>query len=78
MDNIIFTFLIKRLRMVEVIMVELKKYYNLIGGENLQWFLGIEIIRDRYRGYAMLIQKVHLKRLRKDYGINTSLITPII
>ena len=61
--------------MVKVIMAELKKRYNLTGGGNLQWFLGIEIIRDRHKRYAALTQRVHLKRLRKDYSINTS---PII
>ena len=35
MDNIIFTFLVKRLRMVEIIIIELKKYYNLTGGKDL-------------------------------------------
>ena len=35
MDNIMFTFLIKRLRMVKAIMAELKKHYNLTGGGNL-------------------------------------------
>ena len=59
-------------------MAELKKRYNLTGGKNLQWFLGIKIIRDRYKGYVMLIQRVHLKRFRRDYGINTSLITLMI
>ena len=58
-------------------MAELKKRYDLTGGGDLQWFLGIKIIRDRHRGYAALIQRVHLKQLRRDYGINTSPITPI-
>ena len=35
MDDIIFAFLIERLRMVEIIMAELKKYYNLTGGGDL-------------------------------------------
>ena len=35
MDDIVFTFLIERSRMVEVIMAELKKRYNLTGGGNL-------------------------------------------
>ena len=78
MDNIVFTFLIERSQMVEAIVAKLKKRYNLTGGGNLQWFLGIEIIRDRRRGYAALTQRIHLKRFRRDYGINTSLITPII
>ena len=59
-------------------MAKLKKRYNLIGGGNLQWFLGMEIIRNRYKGYVTLIQRVHFKRLRKNYGINTNPITPII
>ena len=35
MDNIIFTFLIKRLQMGKVIMAKLKKRYNLTGGGDL-------------------------------------------
>ena len=46
MDDIMFAFLVKRLRMVEVIMAKLKKRYNLTGGGDLQWFLGIKIIRN--------------------------------
>ena len=41
-----FTFFVKRLQILEVIMVELKKHYDLTGGGDLQWFLGIEIVRD--------------------------------
>ena len=78
MDDIVFTFLIKQSRIVEAIMVKLKKRYNLTGGEDLQWFLGIKIIQDRRKGYVTLIQRVHLKQFRKDYGINTSPITPMI
>ena len=59
-------------------MVKLKKRYNLMGGENLQWFLRMEIIRDRYKGYVTLIQKVYLKRLRKNYNININSIILII
>ena len=35
MDNIVFAFLIERLRMVKAIMAELKKRYNLTGGKDL-------------------------------------------
>ena len=35
MDNIVFIFLVERLRMVKVIIIKLKKYYNLTGGKNL-------------------------------------------
>ena len=35
MDNIVFIFLVERLRIVEAIVVKLKKRYNLTGGEDL-------------------------------------------
>ena len=35
-------------------MAELKKRYNLSGGKDLQWFLRMEIIRDRYKRYITL------------------------
>ena len=35
MDNIIFTFLIEQSRIIEAIIAELKKHYNLTGGKNL-------------------------------------------
>ena len=63
---------------MEVIIAKLKKRYDLMGGGDLQWFLGMEIIRDWHKGYAALIQRVYLKQLCKDYGINTSSITQII
>ena len=45
-DDIVFVFLIERSRMVEAIIAELKKRYEFTGGGNLQWFLGMKIIRD--------------------------------
>ena len=36
-------------------MVKLKKRYDLTGGGDLQWFLGMEIIQDRCKGYVILI-----------------------
>ena len=35
MDDIVFAFLIKRLRIMEVIMAKLKKRYDLMGGKDL-------------------------------------------
>ena len=56
-----FTFLVEQSRMVETIMAKLKKYYDLTGGKDLQWFLRMKIIQDQYKGYTALIQRVHLK-----------------
>ena len=44
MDDIVFIFLVKRLRIMEALMAELKKRYDLMGGGDLQWFLRMEII----------------------------------
>ena len=77
-DDIVFTFLIERSQLIKVIITKLKKHYNLTSGKNLQWFLGIEIIQDQYKGYVTLTQRVHLSQFRKDYSINTNLITLIM
>ena len=58
-DDIVFAFLVERSRIMEAIMAELKKRYNLTGGGDLQWFLGMEIIRDRRGGHAALTQNGH-------------------
>ena len=36
MNNIVFTFLIKRSQIMEAIIAKLKKRYNLTGGKDLQ------------------------------------------
>jgi hypothetical protein len=43
----------------------LKKQYELTGGNELQWFLGIEIIRDRPRKLLWLSQSAYIEKISK-------------
>ena len=41
----------------------LKKQYELTGGNKLQWFLRIEIIRDRPRRLLWLSQSAYIEKI---------------
>jgi len=46
-DNIVFAYKKHQKDTVLGLINQLQTKYTLQGGENLQWFLGIEILRDR-------------------------------
>ncbi|KAF7565076.1 hypothetical protein PtrM4_045100 [Pyrenophora tritici-repentis] len=55
---------------------ELKQRYNLTGGKDLQWFLGVEVIRDREKRKIWLSQKAYVEKIarlasNKDQRHNT-------
>jgi Reverse transcriptase (RNA-dependent DNA polymerase) len=47
------------------LMSQLKQRYNLSGGEDLQWFLGIEVHRDRGRRLIWLSQSSYIDKIAK-------------
>jgi hypothetical protein len=42
---------------------QLKKHFNISGGEDLQWFLGIEIHRDRSQKLIWLNQSSYVDKI---------------
>ena len=46
----------------------------MISGEDLQWFLGIEVIRDRARGLIWLSQTAYIDKI---IGLTTSTTTSV-
>lgn len=42
---------------------QLRKRYQLTGGDELQWFLGIEVIRDRQRRLIWLSQSSYIEKI---------------
>ena len=44
-------------------MRKLQTKYNIAGGDDLQWFLGIEIIRDRQNRLIWLSQSDYLDKI---------------
>jgi hypothetical protein len=59
----------------------LKKCYNLTGGDDIQWFLGIEIIRDRENQLIWLSQSSYIDKIanlvdeKNDRAINVPMVS---
>lgn len=64
MDDIILSFRKDKQGLAEQLINVLKARYELTGGENLQWFLGIEVIRDRKAKKIYLSQSDYIDKLR--------------
>src|SRR6266536_1072920 len=62
-DNIVFAHRGKDQSRVQQIVKELKKEFELSGGGPLQWFLGIEIIRDREKKLIWLSQSSYIDKI---------------
>jgi hypothetical protein len=64
-DDIVLAFEKGNQALVDQISAQLKKTYTLTGGKTLQWFLGIEIIRNREKGLIWLSQAEYAEKIQK-------------
>ena len=64
-DDIVFVFQKHKATEAKGLAEQLKQFYNLTGGENLQWFLGIEIVRDRSQKLIWLSQASYMDKIIK-------------
>jgi Reverse transcriptase (RNA-dependent DNA polymerase) len=62
-DDIVFAYKKNRETLVKNLVEKLKAKYNLTGGNELQWFLGIEVIRDRERNLIWLSQSSYIDKI---------------
>lgn len=62
-DDIVVAFHKSVSREAQEAIDRLKSKYQLTGGHDLQWFLGIEIIRDRKRGLIWLSQSSYIDKI---------------
>jgi len=62
-DDIVFAYRKKDEKIIESIVQELKSKYKLTGGDNLKWFLGIEVIRDRSKKLIWLSQSSYIDKI---------------
>jgi hypothetical protein len=62
-DDIVLAYKKERESEIQGIMEKLQKRYKLTGGKPLQWFLGIEIIRDREKRLLWLSQSDYLDKI---------------
>ena len=64
-DDIVLGFNRSKRQQADEVVAELKKKYNLSGGEDLKWFLGIEVIRDREGRYTWLSQASYIDKISR-------------
>jgi hypothetical protein len=62
-DDIVLAYRKTREPKVQEIVNQIKARYKLSGGTRLQWFLGIEIIRDREERLIWLSQKLYIEKI---------------
>jgi hypothetical protein len=62
-DDIVVAYKKNRESLVQSLLQKLKQQYNLDGGNELQWFLGIRIIRDRERKLIWLCQSAYIDKI---------------
>ena len=75
-DDIIFAYRKENEEDAAAAITELQKNYALTGGKDLQWFLGVEVIRDRpnrmlWLSQASYIDKIAQLATRKDLRHDT-------
>jgi hypothetical protein len=66
-DDITLAYRLAQQATATQLMKDLGQRYNLSGGEDLQWFLGIQVIRDRSRRLIWLSQAEYVKKIVKKY-----------
>jgi len=64
-DDIILAYYKDKVQAAQRAMEELKKKYSITGGEDLQWFLGIEVIRDRSKRLIQLSQAAYCEKISR-------------
>ena len=62
-DDIVFAYKKHQKDIVLGLINQLQTKYTLQGGENLQWFLGIEILRDREKKLIWLSQSSYIDKI---------------
>ena len=80
-DDIVFAFRKDKTGIVKGAVRELKTKYQLTGGGELQWFLGIQVLRDRKNRVTWLTQTDAIDKLRKysdsTHGLTRTVDTPM-
>jgi hypothetical protein len=68
-NNIIIIFRNKNYTKVDKLIKSFKKHYNISGGDPVQWFLRMEILRNLPLGHIWLSQKAYIEKIAKlaDY-----------
>jgi hypothetical protein len=78
-DDIIVMYSKKHGSEAQAAVEDMKKKYSMTGGDDLQWFLGMELIRDRSQRKIWLSQSAYIEKINRlvsDHSIKSD--TPMI
>jgi hypothetical protein len=64
-DDIVFAYRKQDGATVERLIAQLRSKYNLAGGDELQWFLRIEVLRDRTKRLIWLSQSSYIDKISR-------------
>ena len=64
-NNIVIAYPKGKDHLAQALVTELQEQYNLTGGNELQWFLGIEVVRDRPRRLIWLSQLAYIAKISR-------------
>ena len=76
-DDIVLAYRKSQESKAQDLMNQLKRHYNISGGEDLQWFLGIQIHRDRAQKLIWLSQNSYIDKIVKLADTNQPDETPM-
>ena len=76
-DDIVLAYHKSQESKAQDLMNQLKRHYNISGGEDLQWFLGIQIHRDRAQKLIWLSQNSYIDKIVKLADTNQPDETPM-
>ena len=62
-DNTVFSYRKEDTVTVQSLVLQLQQTYQLSGSNELQWFLGIEVIKDRSKGLIQLLQTIYFDKI---------------
>ena len=64
-DDIVFAYKKQDGATAETLIAQFRSKYNLTGGDQLQWFLGIEVLRDREKRLIWLSQSSYIDKISR-------------
>lgn len=76
-DDIVLTFRKDNQKAANEVIESLKTRYKLTGGDDLQWFLGMEIMRDRNQKLIWVTQNIYLEKISELRSAETRSATPM-
>ncbi|XP_044720031.1 reverse transcriptase (RNA-dependent DNA polymerase) domain-containing protein [Hirsutella rhossiliensis] len=76
-DDIVFAYQRKNESRAQALEAQMREKYQLTGGNSLQWFLGIEILRDREKGFIWLSQASYIDKISRLAKKHRSFDTPM-